>query len=173
LPYWIGAQLYSVRYYSDGLTAASLLAALALNFALDGIVMFFKRFLICSIAKHIYIGIFVLITISGFFRYTQPRLESLRNLYKINRAILDVAISYERSFGNTLVLIKHKKKGQQSAIWTKFSPLLSVTSPNLNSPITAILDLDGTIYDYESEFSGRRILRVEFSHDFFSYSVVR
>jgi hypothetical protein len=169
LPYWIGAQRLSVRYFSEGLTAAALLAALAINFLFNTLAKSSKHIARSSIQTVILVGLFSLATAYSLFNYTLPRLESLRGLYGIDREILDVALNYQQSFGNTLVLMKFVPLNSEAANWTRIAPLLYVTSPDLKSPLTAILDLKGTNSSYLSTFSDRKIVRVEFNNERFLY----
>ncbi len=122
MAYWIGAQIYSTRYYFEGLTAAALLSALPLA----ALARRWRRW-------PVYAGLTALLLYS-LYAYSTPRITPL---YRFNYVTpeLNAAVEARRDGRPALVIVTGSE-----VRWRALGSLMAVTSPFLDSDIVAAID---------------------------------
>ncbi len=127
MAYWIGSQLYSTRYFFEGLTGIAIISALPLAW----------------LARHvsrpvIYGGLALALAYSLYF-YSTPRISVLNGFNFISQAQIQAVNARRTTNKPVLVLVEGS-----SVRWRAFGSLMGVTSPYLNSDIVAAWNYTGT-----------------------------
>jgi hypothetical protein len=121
--YWVGSQRYSTRYYFEALAAAALLSALPLAWLA-------RR----GFRPLVYIA---LLTVSVFFLYyyTTPRVTVLYRFNWISPDMIQAVEARRQGDKPVLVIVTGS-----NVLWRSLGPLMTVTSPYLNSDIVVAWD---------------------------------
>ena len=141
--YWIGAQVYSARYYAEAIPALAILSA-------AGITTLARR----TSRTAVYIALTALITAS-LFAYTPNRLTGLWHFNNVGGDDLD-ALDALRDGRPVLILVT----GTEQRSWRDWGTYMALTSPYLDSDVVAARD-HGAAGEREailSRFPDRQVL---------------
>jgi len=144
IAYWIGAQVYSTRYYFEGLAAAALLSALPLA----ALARRWRRW-------PVYAGVAAILLYS-LYAYSTPRITPL---YRFNYVTpeLNAAVEARRDGRPALVIVAGSE-----VRWRALGSLMAVTSPFLDSPVVAAIDnlQPGTRAAILARFPARQVIEM-------------
>ena len=142
--YWIGAQVYSTRYYFEGLAAAALLSALPLA----ALARRWRRW-------PVYAGLAAILLYS-LYAYSTPRITPLYRFNYVTPA-LNAAVEARRDGRPALVIVAGSE-----VRWRALGSLMAVTSPFLDSPVVAAIDnlQPGTRAAIQARFPARQVIEM-------------
>ncbi len=123
--YWVGSQLYSTRYYFEGLVALALLTALPLGWLL-------RRFPALRWPGYILLTLVLFYTLYGF---SQPRITPLYRFNWVNPELIAAVERRQINEQPVLVIVSGSE-----VRWRSFGALMVSTSPFLDSGIVAAWD---------------------------------
>jgi hypothetical protein len=147
MTYWIGSQLYSTRYFFEGLGAFCLLSALPLAWlARNGNKLWRQGETALrpyNVARLSVYAALMIALVYGLYSYSTPRIGALRGFNSINSRIL-VEVN-ERREGDrpVLVLVTGPDAGDNRLTWRALAALNSVTSPYFDSEIVVAWNFGG------------------------------
>ncbi|MBZ0276299.1 MAG: glycosyltransferase family 39 protein [Anaerolineae bacterium] len=121
--YWIGSQRYSTRYYFEALTATALLSAVPLAWLVER----WKRW-------PVYLALAVVLVYS-LYAYSTPRITALYRFNLISPDLIQ-AVEARRTDDRPILVIVTGSNIR----WRADGPLMTVTSPYLDSPIVSARD---------------------------------
>jgi hypothetical protein len=128
MTYWIGSQRYTTRYFYEALTAAALLSALPL------------AWLARRIGWQIVIGGLLLVSVLSLYNYSTPRIQALYRFNLISPELIEGVEARRPDERPVLVIVNGDTTGDNRVRWRSYGPLMTVTSPYLNSNIVAARD---------------------------------
>jgi hypothetical protein len=145
LAYWIGAQAYSARYYSEAVPQVALISA-------AGIVWLIQQFG----RRLVYPVVAVLILVS-LIAYTPPRLAELWRYNDIGGDDL-TALDALRDGRPALIIVR----GEGARSWRDWGAYMALTSPYLDSDVVAAREhgWDGELESILERFPDRQILEL-------------
>ena len=127
MAYWIGSQLYTTRYFFEGLSSIAIISALPI------------AWLARRISRRVIYGLLALVLVYSMYFYSIPRISVLNGFNFINQSLID-AVQARRTGGKpVLVLIDGA-----NARWRAIGPFMALTSPYLNSDIVGAWNYEGT-----------------------------
>lgn len=125
--YWVGAQLYSTRYYAEGVAALAILSAVPLAWLAHR----WK-------ALPVYTGL-AMILFYSLYAYSTPRITPLYRLNLVNPDVVEQVKA--RAQGDRPILVLASGDRVSDAVkWRSLGSLMAVTSPFLDSPIVIAWD---------------------------------
>ncbi|MBI1258660.1 MAG: hypothetical protein GC204_14425 [Chloroflexi bacterium] len=127
MAYWIGSQLYSTRYFYEGLTSIAIISALPL------------AWLARRISRPLIYGLLALALAYSMYFYSIPRISVLHGFNFINQTRIDDALARRTGDQPVLVLIDGA-----SVRWRAIGPFMALTSPYLNSDVVGAWNYEGT-----------------------------
>jgi hypothetical protein len=143
--YWTGSQRYSTRYYYEGLSAASVLTALAIVWLAN------------RTSRIVVYATVVAVTAAGLLGFGLPRVSSLDRLNGIDRQLID-DVSARRSADRDLLVFVTG----DDVRWQSYGALLAATSPFLDSTFVVARDFGGDERArIERRFPERQVIEVE------------
>ncbi len=133
LGYWVGAQLYSTRYYFEALSAFAILSALPIVRLSDYLGSRLKTF---PNRMFTYTAFAVLLAWS-FRTYSIPRIESLHGYNQMSRHLLE-SVEERRINDQPILVIANAPIG--SLRWRSIGPLMAMTGPYFEEDIVVAWD---------------------------------
>jgi hypothetical protein len=133
--YWIGAQVYSTRYYYESLACLAILTAIPIATLIERAGRFVsKDHAAANVARGIGWTLLLFVLLHTLYNYSTPRIDALYRYNEINSDILrDVAA--RRDGRPVLVLVYGDATGDNRVRWRAIGELMAVTSPFLDSEI--------------------------------------
>ncbi len=143
LLYWIGAQTYSARYYSEAIPALALLSAAGVT---------------AAARRASRLGVYVLLSAmvtASLFAYTPERLAALWRFNNVGGHHIE-ALEALRDGRPALILVT----GKAQRSWRDWGTFMALTSPYLDSELVAARDhgLEGEREAILERFPGRQVL---------------
>ena len=126
MTYWIGSQLYSTRYFFEGLTSVAIISAIPIAWLA-------RRF-----SRPVVYGLLALALGYSFFAYSTPRIGVLTDFNFINHDQINAINARRTTDQPVLVLVSGK-----IVKWRATGALMTVTSPYLDSDIVVAWDYEG------------------------------
>jgi 4-amino-4-deoxy-L-arabinose transferase-like glycosyltransferase len=140
--YWIGAEVYSARYYFE----ASGFLALVSGVGFSALLRFSKRWWLAGL---VYLCLAVIITTS-IFGYTLPRLTAFRDYGCISRVQIAKVEALRAAPGTPILVIaqgaQNNCPGNKSP-WREIGALMAITDPFLENDIILARDFEGRYRD--------------------------
>jgi 4-amino-4-deoxy-L-arabinose transferase-like glycosyltransferase len=152
--YWIGAEVYSARYYFE----ASGLLALVSGAGFSALAAIAKRW---HLAGLIYLGLAAGVVVS-LFAYTLPRLTGYRGYGCISQAQIAEVESRREASGMKLLVIargaQNNCPGNKSP-WREIGALMAVSDPYLENEIILARDFEGQYQEaILQRFAARQVI---------------
>lgn len=144
LSYWIGGNLYSARYYYEGLTAAALISGVGLTQLARLLDKGFRR-LSTSVdfsPRWVFYGLVIVAVIYALVIYSPARFSPLRGYGRISQAQIDQVNELRQNPDDPLVVIVW---GEHH--WRDIGSLMALTDPYLDSDIVLARDPDQRYLD--------------------------
>jgi hypothetical protein len=127
MAYWIGSQLYTTRYFFEGLTSIAIISALPL------------AWLARRISRPLIYGLLALVLAYSMYFYSIPRISVLTGFNFINQSLIDAVQARRTGDKPVLVLIDGA-----TVRWRAIGPFMALTSPYLNSDVVGAWNYEGT-----------------------------
>jgi hypothetical protein len=147
MTYWIGSQLYSTRYFFEGLGVFCLLSALGLAWlARNGIKLFRRGEPAVRPYNVVRLSVYAALAIAllySLYNYSTPRIGALNGFNQINGQILADVNERREGDRSVLVLITGADSGDGRLTWRALAALNSVTSPYFDSEIVVAWNFGG------------------------------
>lgn len=148
LAYWIGAQVYSARYYFE-MTSALVLVSAA---GVVGLAQFMRRFRLES-AVYVVFGIAVVVSLIG---YTPDRLYALKGYGRISQAQIQQVERFRRSSDTPVMVIVRGKHH-----WRDIASLMALTDPYARNDIILLRDPEWDYFErLRREYPERQVMIV-------------
>lgn len=129
MAYWIGAQVYSARYYFEMTSALVLISAAGVS----GTAHFLRRF-------QLHYAVYALLLIAVFtsvIGYTPDRLRALRGYGRVTRDQIEQVQKYRESPEKPVLVVV---SGEHH--WRDVAPLMAITDPYAENDIIVLRDPD-------------------------------
>ncbi len=126
MTYWIGSQLYSTRYYFEGLTSLALISAIPIAW----LARRFGRW-----GRPVVYALLAAVLAYSFYFYSTPRISVLTDFNLINQDQIQAIDARRTTDKPVLVLVSGL-----SVKWRATGALMTVTSPYLDSDIVVAWD---------------------------------
>ncbi len=130
MTYWIGSQLYSTRYYFEGLTGLALISAIPIAW----LARRFPRYH----SRPIVYGLLALVLAYSLYFYSTPRISTLTDFNFIDGSQI-AAINARRTTDKPVLVLVNGT----SVKWRATGTLMGVTSPYLDSDIVVAWNYSG------------------------------
>lgn len=144
--YWVSPNLYGPRYYYEGITLACLLTS-------AGILWLSDRCKRSSLPNATVPVLAILLVSYNLLGYLPARMDTMRNLYAINRDQLSPFLTDEAASLTPALVIVHAQE------WTECAGLLPLQDPWLNTPFIFACDMDHSSETIrQEEFPERKLV---------------
>lgn len=147
MAYWIGSQLYSTRYFFEGLTSIAIISALPVAWVA-------RRF-----SRPLVYAMLGLALAYSLYFYSTPRISVLKGFNFMTPATLD-GVQARRSGDDPVLVIVNGNDVR----WRALGPLMSVTSPYLDSDIIGAWNYEGSDSGVKRQildrFPGRQVIEM-------------
>jgi hypothetical protein len=146
ITYWIGAGIYSARYYFEAVGALALVSGAGVG----GLIRFLKPWE----AHYVVYAVFLLMLTASLVNYTPQRLAVLDNYGRIDSSLLP-RIQAMRSDPDTPVLVIAYGPHH----WRETAPLMAITDPYLTHDVILLRDPDRHYTDtFVQQYPEREVL---------------
>lgn len=126
MAYWIGSQLYSTRYFFEGLTSIAIISALPV------------AWLARRVSRPLIYALLALALAYSLYFYSTPRISALKGFNLMTPKTLD-GVQARRSGDQPVLVIVNGTDVR----WRALGPLMAVTSPYLDSDIVGAWNYEG------------------------------
>ena len=127
MTYWIGSQLYSTRYFFEGLTSIAIISALPV------------AWLARRVSRPLVYALLALALAYSFYFYSTPRISVLKGFNLMTPKTLDGVQARRDGDQPVLVIVNGS-----DVRWRALGPLMAVTSPYLDSDIIGAWNYEGS-----------------------------
>jgi hypothetical protein len=149
MTYWIGSQLYSTRYFFEGVWALCILSALPL------------AWLARKWSRAVVYGALAVVMAYSLYSYSTPRIGALYGFNHITREVLVELNTLRTDDQPVLVLVTGPGAGENRVTWRALAALYTVSSPYFNTEIVVAWNYDDSVREQIlAQFPDRRVIEM-------------